>query len=678
VAVLRPITVVFVTSIFAVAAAADEGGVGTYGKFGIDTTTIDPAVKPGDDFFKYVEGKWLATAQIPADRTFTGNDLTIDDVLKARLRGIVEEAAAKPERTANEQKIGDFYTSFMDEAAIEAKGLEPVKADLDAIAGISDRSALASHIGGFTPRGITTPIGGYVDIDMKNPDRYLFRFGQDGLSFGEREYYVKDEAQFVDLREKLRAHIEKMLSLAGFADAKAQAEKVVALETEIAKVHWPLEKARDDELTYNLWKRADLDSKAAGIDWHLLLSKNGLDGQGEVWVAQPDTLAAVAKLIAEAPLDQWQAYLRYQLLAAYGPYLPKPFADEHFAFYNTIMRGQEEQLPRWKRALNLLNGGIGEAIGETYVAKYFPASSKADMQKMVETFRTALGALIDRAIWMSDTTKTEAKAKLSGFNAKLGYPDKWKDYSKLTIARDDLVGNVRRATEWAWNYDINKLGKPIDKAEWFMVPQENNAYYYTQLNEIVFPAGILQAPYYDPAADAAVNYASIGATIGHEMSHGFDDQGRKSDSKGVLRDWWTAEDAARYTAEAQKLVSQYGAFEPVRGLKINGQQTLGENIGDLAGLIIAYEAWKLSLGGAEAPVIDGLTGDQRFFLAYAQSWRTLYREERLRDLLLSDVHAPAEARVNGVVRNVDAWYTAFNVQPGDKLYLPPEQRSRPW
>jgi predicted metalloendopeptidase len=670
--------VVLVAGVIAVTAAADEARVGTYGKFGIDTTTIDPAVKPGDDFFKYVEGKWLATAQIPDDRTFAGNDLTIDDVLKGRLRGIAEEAAGKTERTANEQKIGDFYTSFMDEATIETKGLEPVKADLDAIAALTDRAGLAALIGDLTTRGVTTPIGGYVDIDMKNPERYLFRFGQDGLSFGEREYYVKDDAEFVDLREKLRAHFEKMLSLAGFADAAAQAQKVVALETEIAKVHWPLEKSRDDELTYNLWKRTDLDSKAGGIDWHLLLSKNGLDGQGEVWVAQPDTLAAVAKLIAEAPIDQWQAYLRYQVLAAYGPYLAKPIADEHFAFYNTIIRGQKEQQPRWKRALNLMDGLIGEAIGETYVAKYFPGSSKTDMQEMVATFRTAFGGLIDRASWMSETTKTEAKAKLAGFNAKLGYPDKWKDYSNLTIARDDLVGNVRRAKEWDWNYNVDKLGKPIDKAEWFMVPQENNAYYYPQLNEIVFPAGILQAPYFDPAADAAVNYGSIGATIGHEMSHGFDDQGRKSDSKGVLRDWWTPEDAARYKAEAQKLVSQYGEFEPVPGLKINGQQTLGENIGDLAGLIIAYEAYKLSLGGAEAPVIDGLTGDQRFFLAYAQSWRTLYREERLRDLLLSDVHAPAEARVNGVVRNIDAWYTAFNVQPGDKLYLAPEQRSRPW
>jgi predicted metalloendopeptidase len=678
--VSRSFTALFAAFSFAVVlgAGAEEASGPTYGTFGVDLSSIDPSVKPGDDFFRYVEGKWLAATPIDPDRTVASNDVDIDKILKPRLRGIVEEAAGKTGRSANEQKIGDFYASYMDEAAIEAKALTALKAELDAIEAISTRAQLQKIIGSYAPIGVTTPLGGYVDIDFKNPTRYLWRFWQDGLSFNDREYYLKDEAEFRELRAKFVAHAEKILSLAGVGDAKAQADQILQLETTIAQSHWPLEEARDDELTYNLWQRADLDSKAAGVDWTLVLSQNGLDGQTEVLVSQPEALIGAAKLIAEAPLDRWKAYLRYHLLVAYSDFLPKAFDEEAFAFYGKIVRGQQQQQDRWKRGLTLLDNQIGEAVGETYVAKHFPPSAKADMQAMIETFRTAFGGLIDRAVWMSESTKTEARAKLAAFTAKIGYPDKWKDYSSLAISRDDLVGNVRRARQFAWNFEINKLGGPIDTTEWLMVPQENNAYYWPQRNEIVFPAGILQAPYYDPAFDAAVNYGSIGATIGHEMSHGFDDQGRKSDSKGILRDWWAPEDAVRYTAEAQKLVSQYGEFEPLPGLKINGQQTLGENIGDLAGLIIAYEAYKLSLGGREAPVIDGLTGDQRFFLAYAQSWRTKYREERLRDLLLSDVHAPAEARVNGVVRNVDAWYTAFNAQPGQKLYLAPEQRSRPW
>ena len=656
-----------------------DTGKPAYGAWGLEAATMDKMVKPGDDFFRYMEGHWLDTAAIADDRTFNGVDVTIDETLKTRLRTIVDSASQpRADRAPAEQKIGDFYASYMDEAKIQAKGLEPVKADLAAIDGLKTNAELPALLGRFAVDGITTPLAGYVDIDAKNPNRYIFRFVQTGLSFNDREYYLKDTAEFKALRAKFQAHVEKMLKLAGYADAPAQAARVLKFETQIAQTHWALEKARDDELTYNLWRRGDLDTKAPGVAWAAILAAAKLDKEKEFLVSQPDTLTATAKMAASGALDDWKAYLRYHAIAAYAPYMAKPFEDEEFAFYKTTIRGQKKQQDRWKRGIDLVDGTIGEALGQVYVAKFFPASAKADMQQLVKNFKVALSGLVDRAAWMSASTKKEAQAKLNAFGAKLGYPDKWKDYSALTVVRDDLAGNVRRATEWTWAYDVHKLGGPIDPTEWGMTPQTNNAYYSPQRNEICFPAGILMPPYYDPAADLASNYGEIGATIGHEMSHGFDDQGRKSDAKGMMRDWWTKEDAAHYTAEANKLVAQYNKYSPVPGIFLNGQQTLGENIADLAGLMIAYDAYHRALGGKPASVIDGLSGDQRFFLSYAQSWQTKYRPERLRDLAVSNVHSPAEYRVNGVVRNMDAWYTAFDVKLGDKMYLAPEQRVRPW
>ena len=650
-----------------------------YGTWGLDYSAMDKSVKPGDDFFKYMNGAWLKTATIASDRTYNGIDVTIDETLKPRLRSIVD-AAAQPraDRSSSEQKIGDLYASFLDEKTVAARGIEPIKADLAAIDGLKTNADLPALIAQLSIAGVTTPIGGYRDIDAKNPTRYLYRFVQTGLSFSDRDYYLKDTKDFKDLRAKFRAHVEKILKLGGFADAAAQADRVLAFETKMAQSHWPLEKARDDELTYNVFHRADFDAKAPGFAWAALFGAAKLDKFNDFLVSQPDTLAATAKFIGSGALDDWKAYLRYHTIAAYAPFLSKPFEDEEFDFYNRTVRGQKEQEPRWKRGINLVDGLIGEAMGQVYVSKFFPQYAKTDMQQLVANFKVAFGKLVDKATWMSAGTRAEAHKKLQAFVAKLGYPDKWRDYSSLKIVRDDLAGNVRRAYEFQWQYDVAKLAGPIDKGEWFMTPQTNNAYYNPTLNEICFPAGILMPPYFDPAADLASNYGSIGATIGHEMSHGFDDQGRKYDWQGVMRDWWTKEDAARYTKEANKLVAQYSQFSPVPGLHINGQQTLGENIADLAGLIIAYDAYKLALGGKDAPVIDGLTGDQRFFLAYAMSWKTKYTPERLRDMTVSNVHSPAEYRVNGVVRNVDAWYAAFNVKPGDKLFLPPEQRTRPW
>lgn len=651
-----------------------------WGSWGFDLSTRDQTVKPGDDFFRYAVGGWLKTTEIPADRTFTGVDLIIDErYLKPRLRAIVEDpAGARAAEGTPARQVADFYASYMDTKAIEAKGLTPLQGDLAAVESVKTRADLTALLARHFREGVRSPFGGWIDIDSKKPDRYLVRFWQSGLSFGDRDYYLKDTEDFKILRAAFLEHSAKMLTLAGFKDGASQAEQILALETTLAKDYWPVEKSRDDELTYNLWRKADFAAKAPGLDWGAVFKIMGLDGQSEFLASQPESLAAVARAVNSAPLEQWKAYLRYQIVQSWATSLPARFDEERFAFYGKALRGQKAQQDRWKRGMDLMDGVLGEAIGQVYVAKHFPASAKADVLGMIAVFKTALGERIQDAKWMSASTKTEAMAKLNAFGAKIGYPDTWRDYSTMKVSRGDLVENMRQATEWQYRFDLNKLGKPVDRSEWFMTPQTNNAYYSPQLNEIAFPAGILQPPYYDEHADLAVKYGSIGATIGHEMGHGFDDQGRKSDSKGQLRDWWTKEDAERYMAEAKKLVAQYSTYSPVKGIFLNGQQTLGENIADVAGLIVAYDAYKMALGGKPAPVIDGYTGEQRFFLAYAQSWMTKTRDERLRDQAVSGVHSPAEFRVNGVVRNVDAWYAAFGVKPGDKLFLKPEERARPW
>jgi putative endopeptidase len=566
----------------------------------------------------------------------------------------------------------------MDEAGIESKGVAPIKPDLDAIDRAANKNDLAAVLGRLLRAGATTPFAGYVDIDPKNPTRYLFQFWQSGLSFGERDYYLKQTPDFVNLRRQFVAHVEHMLSLAGYADAKAQSQRVLALETQLAKAQWAPEKERDRDLTTNIKSRDAVVKLAAGAPLDAILQTAGLNGEREFLVAEPDVLAKTAAIFKAAPLDDWKAYLRYQTLINYAPLLPKAFDEERFGFRDKLLRGAQTQKERWRRAVDLENGALGEAVGQLYVAKHFTPDAKARAQALVENLRASLKAKIEAAKWMDESTRKEALAKLATFLPKIGYPDKWKSYGALKVTRGDLIADGKSAEEWAWDDQIKKLGGPIDKTEWLMTPQTVNAYYRPETNEVTFPAAILQPPYFDPNADAAANYGAIGAVIGHEMSHGFDDQGRKSDSTGKLRDWWTKADVARYTKEADKVVAQFNAFEPVKGLHINGNHTLGENIADLAGLSIAYDAYKISLNGQPAPVIDGLSGDQRFFLAYAQSWQTIYRPERLRDLVLTNEHSPAEYRVNGVVRNFDPWYAAFSVEKGDKLYLAPEKRARLW
>jgi putative endopeptidase len=650
-----------------------------FGAWGYDDAFGDKSVKPGDDFFRYANGGWLKTAQIPPDRTFTGIDLKLVEQAEADVKAIVEDAAkSHPKADTNAQKIGDFYAAFLDEAAIEKNSLAPLRPDLDAIDQAADKAALAPTLAALMREGATMPFAGYVDIDPKDPTRYIFVFDQSGLSFGERDYYLKTTPDMQKLRLTFLAHVERMITLAGYADAKAQAAAILALETKIAAAHWPPEKTRERELTTNIVSRDQLLKFAAGAPMDEVLSSAGLAGQNEFIVAEPDVLTKVAKLYTSVPLADWQSYLRYQTLVNYAAFLPKTFDEESFSFYGRALRGAQAQKERWRRGVDTVNAAMGEAVGELYVAKHFPPASKAAVLTLVENLRASLKGKIEQAAWMSDYTRTEALAKLASFLPKLGYPDKWKDYGLVQINRANLIGSAKSAEEWAWKDQIDKLGAPIDRGEWLMTPQTVNAYYRPETNEVTFPAAILQAPYYDLAADPAANYGAIGAVIGHEMSHGFDDQGRKSDSTGKLRDWWTKADIARYGKEADKVVAQYNAFEPLKGLHINGKHTLGENIADLAGIAIAYDAYKISLNGAEAPVIGGVTGDQRFFLAYAQSWQTLYRDERLRDIVLTDEHSPPEYRVNGVVRNFDPWYAAFNVQPSEKLYLAPGKRARLW
>jgi putative endopeptidase len=649
-----------------------------FGAWGLATSEMDKTVKPGDDFFDYAVGSWVKTAKIPPDRTFAGVDLAIFDQIDEDVKAIIEETAAKKAPAGQiDQKIGDFYAAYMDEARADAKGAEPIRADLATIDAAPDKAALAPILARLGMAGAVTPFQVYVDIDPKDPTRYLPVIWQSGLSFGQRDYYLKTTKDFADLRAKFLAHAEKLLSLAGYNDAKAQAAQILALETKLAKAQWPLDKERIVDLTVTTKDRAATEKLAAGAPLGAILDAENIHAD-TYRIGMPDVLTKTAQIYAGKPLGAWKAYLRYQTISAYGPYLAKPFADEVFDFEQRTLNGVETQRARWKRGVSLVNTALGEAVGQLYVAKRFPASSKKEAEALVEYLRRAYGARIDKAAWMAPETKKEAQDKLAKVLAKIGYPDTWKSYDTVTIKADDLVGDVKSADAWAWNDQIGKLGKPVDRAEWLMTPQTDNAYYRPETNEICFPAAILQPPYFDPAADAVVNYGAIGATIGHELSHGFDDQGRKQDAQGKLRDWWTPADAKRYDAEADKLAKQFDAYEPLPGLHINGKQTLGENIADLAGLRIAYDAYKLSLGGREAPVIDGLTGDQRFFLAYAASWKTIQRTENQRDRLLSDVHSPAKYRVNGIVRNMDEWYTAFNVQPGDKLYLKPEARVRIW
>jgi len=666
-------------------AALFAGSVGSalaQARSGVDSALFDPSVRVQDDLFRHVNGTWLKTVPIPADKARYGAFEQIADQTQEQLRTLIEDAAANG-RDAEAKKIGDLYASFMDEAVLEKLGARPLAAQLKAIDAIADRKQLAAAFARLARLGVGVPLGVYITQDGKDSSRYLPYLNQGGLGLPDRDYYLnEDDAKFKDVRAKYVAYLVRLMTLAGVAEgaaAEQTAAQILALETELARGQWTRVENRDDLKTYNKVEQAKLAALAPSLDWPGYLAATGVAGRtSDVIVRQPSYVGALGKLLESVPLETWKAYARTQLLGAYAPFLAKDFVDTRFAFAGTALRGTPENLPRWKRGATLVDESIGEGLGKLYVAKYFPPAQKAHMEKLVANLLETYRRSIDTLDWMGPATRKEALAKLATFRPKIGYPSKWIDYRTLEIRRDDLVGNVMRAREFEYRRDLAKLGAPVDREEWFMTPQTVNAYYNPAMNEIVFPASILKPPFFDPDADDAVNYGGIGAVIGHEISHGFDDQGSRYDGAGNLRDWWTAEDRAHFAAKTKQLVAQYGAFVPVPGYPVNGELSLGENIADNSGLAIAYKAYHLSLGGKPAPVIDGSTGDQRFFYGWAQVWRTKAREAALIQQVKADPHAPAEFRANGTVRNHPGFYSTFGVKPGDAMYLPPEERVSIW
>jgi putative endopeptidase len=568
----------------------------------------------------------------------------------------------------------------MDTAAIEARGLAPVQPVLDEVRKLASHADVARVM--YRPDvSVTAPIVGRVSIDQKNPDRHVVVLSHAGLGLPEREFYLRDDAQFREIRDQYRAHLARLLELGGIgraAEAAGAAGRILALETEIAKLHWPAAKRRERELTYNPRSRAQLLEMTQGFPLTEALASAGFGKVQEFVVREADAMAPLAALFRQTPVATWREYMAYHYLRSNASVLPQAVDDEVFAFFGKQLNGQPEQRPRWKRGVDAVDDALGEAVGQVYVERHFSPESKAQMSALVENLRKAYAQRIRALPWMTDETKKVALEKLAAFRPKIGYPDRWRDYSALGVSASDAFGNAQRAELFEWQRSIAKLDKPTDRDEWGMTPQTVNAYYSPVFNEIVFPAAILQPPFFDPAADPAVNYGAIGGVIGHEMGHGFDDQGSKSDARGVLRTWWNERDETAFKQLGDRLAEQYSQFEPLPGLRLNGRLSLGENIGDLGGLSVAFEAYRLSLGGRSAAVVDGMTGDQRFFHGWAQVWRTLFREQRLRNQIMTGPHSPAEFRVNGVVRNLDAWYEAFGVKPGDKLYLPPEKRVRIW
>jgi putative endopeptidase len=655
--------------VLAQSAASDRPEIGS---FGFDAAGMDRAARPGDDFFGYANGGWTNTVEIPADRASWRMFDQLDELSKARTREILEDAARTPG-----SRIGDFYASFMDERAAEAKGIAPIAPWLDAIRRSPDAAAIASRMGALLRLGIRAPFRIDIDQDDKAPDAYIAKASQSGLGLPDRDYFLKDDAKLAAIRTAYAAYLARLLTLAGEGDAAARAARIFDFEKQLATVQWSRIDSRDADKIYNKWARADFARKAPGFDWSAFLGAAGVDRQQTFLVAQPSAFAGSAGIIAATPLPVLKDYMLVRTIDAYAPYLSKPLVDAQFAFSRTTLGGVPENEPRWKRGVSLVSSEIGEAVGQIYVARHFPPAAKREADKLVRNIIAAMGDRLRALDWMAPATKQKALAKLAAFRPKIGYPETWRDYSALVIKRDDLVGNVSRAEDFEWRRNLAKLGKPVDRGEWFMTPMTINAYANPTMNEIVFPAAILQPPFFDPNADPAINYGAIGAVIGHELSHHFDDQGRKYDASGRLTEWWTAEDVTRFKARTDKLVRQYDAYEPIPGQHIQGALTLGENIADLAGLTLTHDAWRRALGGKPAPVIDGFTGEQRFYLGWAQIWRSKYREPYLRRLLLTDPHSPQPYRVLEA-RNLDPWYQAFGVKPGDKLYLPPAERVRIW
>ena len=648
------------------------------GDFGFDIAGMDRSVPPGEDFYRFANGGWNRVTMIPVDKSRYGAFDVLSDRSLARSRAIIEAAVrAGPAGDADARKVATYYTAYMDEAGIDARGLAPLQPMLGRITAITTPAALAKAFGEANQVNIPVPVHFTIDQDPKAPQHYLVNLRQNGIGMPDRDYLLVDTPKFADVRARYVSHIAAMCKLAGLPDAEARARAVFDLEHDIAAAQWSRIESRDPDKTYNPRTLASLSAEAPGFDWATFMAAAGLGTETRFNVEQPGAMIGMARLASTRPLAVWRDYLTLRMLEARAGVLPKAIRDEAFTFNGTVLNGQPEEQPRWKRAVTATSTAMGEAVGRPYVAQYFTPEAKARADALVANLRAAMAARLDTLDWMSPATKAQAKVKLASFDPKIGYPSKWRDYSALQVTPGEAFENSNRAQAFEYQRNLHKLGGPLDRTEWGMTPQTVNAYYNPPKNEIVFPAAILQPPFFDPNADPAVNYGGIGVVIGHEISHGFDDQGRKYDATGALRDWWTPEDSAKFKARADRLIAQYDAYEVLPGTHIKGGLTLGENIADLAGLRISYDAYHLSLHGKPAPVIDGLTGDQRFFLGYAQVWRERQRDAALLSQVTSNPHSPGEQRAS-TVRNFDPWYAAFNPQPGGKLYLTPEQRVRIW
>ncbi|MXR70443.1 peptidase M13 [Shewanella sp. JBTF-M18] len=647
---------------------------------GIDFANFDKSVRPQDDFYSYVNGTWIKNTEIPGDRTSTGAFYDLREKSRDDVKAIIEEVAATPNLKAgsDEQKVADLYRSFMDTEQLDKLGIKPIQGELDKIAALENKDQLVEYFAHSQIIGGGTPLAFYINIDAKDSSRYATHIWQYGLSLPEKDYYFNEAERFVNIRKAFVAHIEKMFTLAGLPNAKASAEQILALETAIASRHWDVVETRDSTKTYNLYQVADLAKLAPDVNWDGYLKTLGGDKQADIIINQPSFIEGFNEVLKANELSVWKTYMTWQTLTHFAGDLSTDLDRENFEFFSKTLNGQAEQQPRWKRGVSTVNNLLGEVVGKVYVKRHFKPEAKQRMQELVENLRRAYGDSIDGLEWMSPDTKVAAKDKLAKFDPKIGYPDRWEDYDKLAIKADDLVGNSMRASQLSHEKELEKLGSPIRKWEWHMTPQTVNAYYNPTMNEIVFPAAILQPPFFNMEADDAVNYGGIGAVIGHEMGHGFDDQGAKFDGEGNMRDWWTEQDLKEFAARGKALVAQYNGYAVFDDLHVNGELTLGENIGDLSGVTIAYKAYKMSLNGKEAPVIDGLTGDERFFIGFSQIWRAKMKEEAMRNRVATDPHSPAKFRALGALSNMPEFYTTFDVKPGDAMYIEPSQRVKIW
>jgi endothelin-converting enzyme/putative endopeptidase len=647
-----------------------------YGSWGVDTADMDATVKPGDGFFHFVEGTWLRNHPIPADKTGAGYNYELPDEIEQQVKQLVEGATAQP-ASPTAQKIGDAYAAWMDNEGIEARGLAPLQPYLSRIDAVSGTDQLVQLMADPAYAG---PIGIFISADQDDPTRYTAAAGQARLGLPTRDYYLLQGEKYDAIRTAYRNYIVELGKLAGLTDPEGRANRILALETSLSKEQWTPEHRRDPVATHNPMTHAQLMKLAPQFDWPETLRSIGLANAQKVDVAEPSAVAAAGKRIADVPLSTWKEYLTFRFINDHASYLPKAFDDAHFGFYSKTLNDVPEQRARWKRGMSMLDDSLGEAVGQLYVAKYWPDATARQAQELVDDMRAAYREKISSASWMDAATREKALEKLASFDPRVGHPIKWIDYSDLKVSRTDPLANAVATENFQWQLQLKRFPHPVDRTLWEMTPQTVNAYYDPTMNQITVPAAILQPPFFDASADPAVNYAETGATtLGHEMGHGFDDQGRQYDAKGRLRDWWTPTTAAKYKVKADRLAAQFDKYEPIPGVHIKGKLTLGENLADLGGLETAYAAYRRYVARhGEPPVIDGYTGDQRFFIAYAAAWQGKRREGATRQQLLSDPHSPEQYRVDGIVRNFDPWYKAFNVKPGDKLYLPPAQRVHVW